>query len=158
MVFDLYIFYDLNYHQSNIHSILKDKDIQVIAGDVLDIIRIESGIPGYGSELNEDHNPLEAGILHAVNFEKGCYIGQEVIARLDTYDKLKKKLYFVEIIGEYLEFATKLLVDDNYAGEITSCSSININNKRFGLAYIYKKYLDVKEFLVPSLNTVVQIS
>ena len=133
-------------------------DVQEMKSESFDLLRIMQKFPIWDKELSDQLNPLEAGLEKFINFEKGCYIGQEVIARLDTYDKLKKKLYLVEIIGEYLEFGTKLLVDDNYAGEITSCSSIEINNKRFGLAYIYKKYLDVKEFLVPSLNTVVQIS
>ena len=133
-------------------------DVQEMKIESFDLLRIMQKFPIWDKELNDKINPLEAGLESFINFEKGCYIGQEVIARLDTYDKLKKKLYLVEIIGEYLEFGTKLLVDDDYAGEITSCSSIEIHNKRFGLAYIYKKYLDVKEFLVPSLNTVVQIS
>ena len=132
-------------------------DVQEMKKESFELLRIMQKFPIWDKELSDQINPLEAGLEKFINFEKGCYIGQEVIARLDTYDKLKKKLYLVEIIGGYLELGTKLLVDNDYAGEITSCSSIKIDNKRFGLAYINKKYLDVKEFLVPSLNTVVQI-
>ncbi len=60
--------------------------------DALEIHRIESGFPVYGRELIEDVNPLEAGLERFVSLTKGCYIGQEVIARLDTYKKLQKRL------------------------------------------------------------------
>ncbi len=53
---------------------------------------ILDGIPG-AEELNEDHNPLEAGLWDSVDFDKGCYVGQEVVARLRTYDKVTRGLY-----------------------------------------------------------------
>ncbi len=57
-----------------------------------EILRIEAGIPLYPSELNEEVNPLEVNNLEAVSFSKGCYVGQEVIARLQTYDKVRRRL------------------------------------------------------------------
>ena len=45
-----------------------------------------------GRELTEEHNPLEAGLKDAVSFTKGCYVGQEVIARLNTYDKVARSI------------------------------------------------------------------
>jgi folate-binding protein YgfZ len=65
----------------------------VPAGDAtFEILRIESGTPLYPSELNEDVNPLEVGILEAVSFTKGCYVGQEVVSRLQTYNKVRRHL------------------------------------------------------------------
>jgi len=54
--------------------------------------RILRGLPLTGHELTEDFNPLEAGLLEAVSFDKGCYVGQEVVARLKTYDKVSRSL------------------------------------------------------------------
>ena len=54
--------------------------------------RILLGLPISGHELTEDHNPLEAGLRDAVCFDKGCYVGQEVVARLNTYDKVSRTL------------------------------------------------------------------
>lgn len=56
-------------------------------------LRIEDGRPWPGAELTEEFNALEAGLWGAVSFQKGCYIGQETIARLDTYDGVKQYLY-----------------------------------------------------------------
>ena len=55
-------------------------------------LRIAQGRPAHGSEMSDTYNPLEAGLIGAIDFHKGCYIGQEVIARLDTYQKVQKYL------------------------------------------------------------------
>ena len=58
-----------------------------------EVLRVVEGVPAPGSELTLDHNPLEAGLWHTVSFDKGCYVGQETIARLKTYDGLKQQLW-----------------------------------------------------------------
>ena len=63
-----------------------------IAPEALESWRILRGLPAPGHELTEDHNPLEAGLLEAVSFTKGCYVGQEVVARLNTYGKVSRSL------------------------------------------------------------------
>ena len=62
-----------------------------------DALQIRHGIPRYGRELTDAHNPLEAGLIGAIDFAKGCYIGQEVIARLDTYQKVQKRLTLLRL-------------------------------------------------------------
>jgi tRNA-modifying protein YgfZ len=57
-----------------------------------DTLRIEAAWSKLGNEWTDANNPLEAGLVTAVSFTKGCYIGQEVIARLDTYNKVKVRL------------------------------------------------------------------
>ncbi len=61
-----------------------------ISAETAETLRIASGRPAYGSEMSDTYNPLEAGLIGAIDFHKGCYIGQEVIARLDTYHKVQK--------------------------------------------------------------------
>ncbi len=63
-----------------------------IGGKAYEGFRIASGIPASPGELNESYNPLECGLRGSINFAKGCYIGQEVIARLDTYGKTRRHL------------------------------------------------------------------
>ncbi len=57
-----------------------------------DALRVASGVPAFGSEMGEPYNPLEAGLIGAIDFTKGCYIGQEVIARIDSYQRVQKYL------------------------------------------------------------------
>jgi len=60
--------------------------------DDLARLRIATGAPAWGAEIDGRANPLELGLRDVIDFEKGCYIGQEVIARLETYDKLQRRL------------------------------------------------------------------
>jgi folate-binding protein YgfZ len=60
---------------------------------VFEIARIEGGIPRFGADMDETTNPLEAGLEErAISFNKGCYIGQEVISRIRTYSEVAKAL------------------------------------------------------------------
>ena len=70
--------------------------IGAAAAETLRIIRRQ---PAYGAELGDAYNPLEAGLIGAIDFHKGCYIGQEVIARLDTYQKVQKRLVALRFDG-----------------------------------------------------------
>jgi tRNA-modifying protein YgfZ len=91
---------------------LSDMSIQMVSPAEFDAFRIDNGIPSSGKELTPQSNPLETGLKQNVSFTKGCYIGQEVIARLETYKKVQRFLCRViltpcpepgmsaEIIGE----------------------------------------------------------
>jgi len=63
-----------------------------------EMLRIEGGIPRFGRELTQEHNPLEARLDASINWKKGCYVGQEVVARLDSRQKISKLL-----VGLWLE-------------------------------------------------------
>jgi tRNA-modifying protein YgfZ len=64
-----------------------------------DLLRIEAGLPLWGRELSEEVTPLETGLLAAISFNKGCYTGQEVIARQTNYDKVTRNLAGLELTG-----------------------------------------------------------
>lgn len=53
-------------------------------------LHIETGLPASNTEFMEDYNPLEAGAVSLVSFTKGCYVGQEIVARLNTYKKVRR--------------------------------------------------------------------
>lgn len=84
-----------------------------------EIMRIVSGMGRRGHEWTEQFNPLEAGLLHLTVFTKGCYIGQEVIARLDSYNKVSKRV--MGLTSDIrLEQGSTLLVDGASVGTVTS--------------------------------------
>ena len=104
--------------------------------------RVEQGIPKAPNEVNDNYNPHETKQLDAVSFTKGCYIGQEVIARLETYEKVQKYLMGVEFEEEVDENNTFNLFDENNneAGKITSVVKSFRYNRYIGLAYINKTF------------------
>jgi len=73
------------------------QSIPVVSADAFDSYRVRNGIPGAGREIAATVNPLEAGMKRIVCFTKGCYIGQEVIARLETFRKVQKLLCLVRL-------------------------------------------------------------
>lgn len=90
--------------------------------------RIAAGYPAYPSEINEDYIPLEAGLRDAISFSKGCYIGQEIIARMESRGQLAKKLARLQLIGARdtpVQPGDRLLADGAEAGVITSVSPID---------------------------------
>ena len=54
--------------------------------------RVQQAIPAAPGELNDDTNPFELGLAERVSLNKGCYVGQETLAKLSTYDGVKQQL------------------------------------------------------------------
>ncbi len=85
--------------------------------------RVGNGMPKYGAEFGEFNNPLEARLTGVISDNKGCYTGQEVIARLQTYKKIQRALMSVTSI-EPLESGMKLIGQEKDAGTITSAATV----------------------------------
>ena len=105
---------------------------------LFEFLRILNGIPAIGKELTEKTIPAETGLVErSVSFTKGCYTGQELVARLDSRgNKVPKHL---RIICSTTEINKGDLVEVNAetVGEITSASSFE--DEFVGLAYISRK-------------------
>jgi len=102
-------------------------------------LRINSGIPKLPNEINLKTNPLEIGLRNDISFDKGCYIGQEVILRLDTYKKVKRHLVKVSVGADIAPIVgSDIVLSDATiaAGKLTSIS-LNADGKSFeGLALV----------------------
>ncbi len=130
--------------------------IQQASADEYELLRLDSGHATAPSELNGDFNPLEANLLHLINFKKGCYIGQEVIARLDSYNKVQKRLVGFRA-NTALPLKAQIEVEEVAVGYITSVS----HSPRFGhvaLGYIRNEHaLEDKVCVVRSVDNSVQV-
>ena len=63
-------------------ALTSQEGVEPLGADGWEIARVLAGRPAPGRELTPDYNPLEAGLYHAVSVNKGCYIGQETIAKV----------------------------------------------------------------------------
>lgn len=109
---------------------------QPVGTDVLELVRIENGGRANGAELSEDYNPLEAGLKGFISFNKGCYIGQEVVARLDTYDKVQKHLVRLSWdSGNDVSAGNILYLDGKEVGTMTSATAA-VTGSGEGLGYV----------------------
>ncbi|MBW4655361.1 MAG: folate-binding protein [Kaiparowitsia implicata GSE-PSE-MK54-09C] len=104
-------------------------------------LRIQQGRPVPGQELTDDYNPLEAGLWHTISLTKGCYIGQETIARLHTYRGVKQQLWGIRLAGA-AEAGSIVMINGEKAGTLTSCVSSEDGHSSTGLAYIRTKALE----------------
>jgi len=99
-------------------------------------LRILQGRPVPGQELTDDYNPLETGLWQTISLSKGCYIGQETIARLHTYKGVKQQLWGIQL-DRATEIDTPVTTGNEKIGKLTSCTSTEAGF--FGLAYIRTK-------------------
>ena len=122
-------------------ALIHDAGMGKVDAPELEFIRISNGMAGYGSELIEDYNPLEAGLIDFISFNKGCYIGQEVVARLNTYDKVQKHLVRLSWNGdESPDLPAALILEDKQVGTLTSSTNVFHNDEYIGLGYLRKGY------------------
>jgi len=128
---------------SYLNSNMGPFDFNFIGEDAWNSYRIEQGIPAPPNEINDQYNPHEVNLLDLVSFTKGCYIGQEVIARLDTYDKVQKQLIGI-VFSEPVENNGQLLLyNDTYlqVGTVTSTAYSFKLKKYIGLGVVRKAFL-----------------
>lgn len=108
-------------HEDQVTAFLEKKNSQQLSAEDYEILRVESGIPAAGHELVEDYTPLEIGFRWAISDNKGCYTGQEVIARQVNFDKVTRQLVGLTIEGTPHTGDTLYAQENNQpAGKITS--------------------------------------
>ncbi len=105
-------------------------------------LRILQGRPIPNQELTEEYNPLETGLWDAISFNKGCYIGQETIARLNTYKGVKQKLWGIKLNKSIdPEKDNIIMVAGEKVGKVTSY--LEADSENFALGYIRTKAGDI---------------
>jgi folate-binding protein YgfZ len=112
---------------------LTAKDVLPMGSQAWEKLRILQGRPKPEAELTEDYNPLEAGLWPVISFDKGCYIGQETIARLNTYKGVKQRLWGIQLNQAVTPGATVTGAGEKI-GVITSYTDTETGG--FALAYI----------------------
>ena len=113
--------------------------ITPVGEEAFEAARLNYSVPEYGREISEAYNPLEAGLIGSIDFAKGCYIGQEVIARLDTYQKIQKHLVRLEFSADATVSEGDVLTNSGQeVGKVTSVTNIPTGLGLVGMAYIRK--------------------
>jgi aminomethyltransferase len=108
-------------------------------GETFDYLCIESELPRFGREITGDYIPLEAGLWRDVSFSKGCYIGQEIIARMESRGRLAKQLVRLES-DEPVARGAEVQAEGRNTGTITSAGDGPAGPQ--ALAYIKTRALD----------------
>jgi len=89
--------------------------------ETLDTLRVEAGVPGLGSELDEDVFPAEARLEHALSTNKGCYTGQEIVERIRSRGAVNYRLVGLRFAGPVPAPGAELRSPEGKrVGEVTS--------------------------------------
>ena len=125
-----------------------------VGAEAREILRIETGLPVYGLDMTEKHILPETGLEHSsVSYSKGCYIGQEVIARIKTYGSPSFALMGLIIDSDNPpQHDAEIKINSKKIGVIKSPTSSYSLKKNIALAYIHKDFRSPDQVLDVSIN------
>jgi folate-binding protein YgfZ len=113
----------------------------------LNLFRISRGIPQFGVDIRERDLPQETGLTRALNFTKGCYLGQEIVERIRSRGAVHRQFTAFTVEGTLPEPGTKILAgeknDEKEVGEITSSAILPLpgGNRAVALGYLRRDAL-----------------
>jgi len=111
--------------------------------DALDLARFEAGIPRFPVDMDETNLPPEAGLdQSAISYSKGCYTGQETIARIRTYGQVVKALRGIrlaDVLPSLPEKGSKLVKDGREVGYVTSAKFSPSLQANLALGYVRRE-------------------
>jgi len=115
-----------------------------IGATTFETLRIEAGLPRYGIDMDETNVVTETNLDDAVSFTKGCYIGQEIIARIKYRGHVAKKLTGVILEHDRaVEKGEKIFCrDDKEIGRVTSSTFSPFVGRMIAMGYIKYDYLE----------------
>ncbi len=118
-------------------------------------VRIEHGRPRYGEEITERYLVQETGQLNAVHFNKGCYLGQEIVERVRAQAKIHRVLRRLEIDSDQPPaVGTKLKSGEADAAEIVSSAYSPSLGKTVAMAYVRVAFADPGTQIAPGVHVV----
>jgi tRNA-modifying protein YgfZ len=108
--------------------------------DAYETARIKTGIPRFGPDITPENFPAEAGLLErAVSFGKGCYPGQETVARMHYRGHPNRTLYRLAIEGPPPAPGTEIVQGEKKVGRLSSIAPLPVNGETFALGYLSRK-------------------
>jgi folate-binding protein YgfZ len=118
---------------------LRERGAGAAGLDAYEAARIEAGVPRFGSDITPENFPAEAGILErAVSFEKGCYPGQETVARMHYRGHPNRELHRFVVEGTPPVPGAEIAQSGRQAGWITSVAPLPVDGKILALGYLHR--------------------
>jgi folate-binding protein YgfZ len=123
--------------------------------DAFEATRIENGFPLYGRDITDQNLPQEIGRdEHAIHFNKGCYLGQETVARIDALGHVNWKLSGLKFEStEVPRPDTPFTLDDKAVGRVTSAAYSPLLQSAMALGYVRREHSSVGTRLETTVGT-----
>ncbi len=116
--------------------------VQPVGHAALNMLRIEAGIPWYGVDMDEGRVVLEVGLEHAISFEKGCYLGQEVVERVSARGRINRRLCGLLLSAAGPAAGDPLFKDGKDVGWLTSVTDLPRLGRTIALGYVRREHAD----------------
>lgn len=109
-----------------------------VGAAALEAFRVAEGIPAYGADIAERDLPQETSQMRALHFNKGCYLGQEIVERIRSRGNVHRHLRQLELDGPVAKSGAELFLDGAPVGQITSVAELPLegNTRRLALAMV----------------------
>ncbi len=117
---------------------VKDHGGLRVGSESLEIARVESGIPEYGVDMSVENLAQETGLEEAISYDKGCYLGQEVVARIHFRGHVNRQLRSLQFDVERPPSGARLLDGEREVGTITSVVT-SPQHGHIGLGYVRRE-------------------
>ncbi|MCU1293933.1 MAG: glycine cleavage protein (aminomethyl transferase) [Bryobacterales bacterium] len=116
---------------------LKAAGIPEVSAEDARVVRLENGAPRYGEDITERYLVQETGLLHAVHFSKGCYLGQEIVERVRSRAQVHRHLKPLRISASAPpEAGTKLTLNGQNVAELTAAAYSPALGEVVALGYV----------------------
>ncbi|HEV2577149.1 MAG TPA: folate-binding protein [Acidobacteriaceae bacterium] len=128
-----------------------------VSPEALEALRLLEGRPLYGRDITDKYLPQETNQPQALHFNKGCYLGQEIVERIRSRGQVHRLLTPLTLSGELpTEFPAPIQADGKSVGEITSAALVPLpgGDQVFALGYVRREVLDTHAPLTYSGGTV----
>ena len=133
--------------RGEVERLLKKAGSEEVSGSTAELLRVEAGRPRFGTDMDSTNLPDEVGLADAISTTKGCYVGQEVVARLRTYGRVNRRLVRFRFPGRPIDPGTSLRRPDEEkpgkveTGRVTS-SAVSPQSGAIGLGFAFRDVTD----------------
>jgi len=100
----------------------------------MEMLRVVEGVPQYGVDFSEKYLPQEVDAARPLHFQKGCYLGQEIVERIHSRATVHRQIQLMEIDGARPELPAEIVAEEKLVGEVTSAAEIALPGGRKTLA------------------------
>jgi len=127
---------------SELQMALLDAGSTACDADGLELLRVVEGTPRYGTDIRERDLPQETNQTRALHFNKGCYLGQEIVERIRSRGNVHRTFTSFVLKGDVPAPGTALEAEGKPVGELTTVAAEEIDGQRIALGFIRREALD----------------
>lgn len=128
-------------HLAKLYDALVKAEAKPVGTSALNLFRIAKGIPQYGQDIRERDLPHETRQMRALNFNKGCYLGQEIVERIRARGAVHRQFTSFSVEGPLPEPGTKIQAEGKEVGEVTTSAVLPLSggDRPVALGYLRRE-------------------